>query len=80
MGTTFGAVSMVSSLGMALGPWMGGWVFDTFGAYRWLYIGSLIFGVAAVGIPGCLLTDVIAGLDVYVRTFSLVRWIELDGW
>ncbi|HEX2890795.1 MFS transporter [Vineibacter terrae] len=50
MGTTFGAVSMVSSLGMALGPWMGGWVFDTFGAYRWLYIGSLIFGAAAVGI------------------------------
>jgi len=50
MGTVFGAVSMISALGMALGPLAGGWVFDTFAGYRWLYIGSLIFGVCAVGI------------------------------
>lgn len=36
MGTTFGAVSMAASFGMALGPWAGGWVFDTFNGYGWL--------------------------------------------
>ena len=29
MGTVFGAATMVSSLGMALGPAVGGWIFDT---------------------------------------------------
>ena len=33
MGTTFGAVAMFASLGMALGPWAGGFVFDTYGSY-----------------------------------------------
>ncbi|TWS98315.1 MFS transporter [Reyranella sp. CPCC 100927] len=50
MGTVFGAVSMISAMGMALGPWAGGWVFDTFAGYNWLYIGSLIFGLCAVAI------------------------------
>jgi MFS family permease len=40
MGTAFGAVAMVSTLGMAIGPWTGGWLFDTFGSYFWLYVGS----------------------------------------
>ena len=50
MGTVFGAASMVSSLGMALGPAMGGWVFDHFGTYGWLYIGSFAIGVGATAI------------------------------
>ena len=40
MGSMFGAVSAFASLGMALGPLAGGWVFDTFHAYSWLYVGS----------------------------------------
>jgi MFS family permease len=48
MGTTFGAVSMFANLGMALGPWAGGYVFDTFGSYAWLYIGSFSVGLGAV--------------------------------
>ncbi len=44
MGAVFGAATMASSLGMALGPLAGGWVFDAFGSYAWLYIGS--FGIA----------------------------------
>jgi MFS family permease len=47
MGTTFGAVTMASSIGMALGPSAGGWVYDHFGAYSWLYIVSLAIGLAA---------------------------------
>ena len=48
MGTVFGAVTMASSIGMALGPLAGGWVFDTFNSYSWLYIGSLSVGLGAV--------------------------------
>lgn len=50
MGTMFGAVSAFASLGMALGPVAGGWVFDTFQGYGWLYIGSFGVGLGAVAI------------------------------
>ena len=43
MGATFGGVAFLSTLGMALGPWAGGWLYDVFGSYFWLYIGS--FGI-----------------------------------
>ena len=47
MGTVFGAATMVSSLGMALGPLAGGWIFDSFGSYAWLFIGSVAVGLGA---------------------------------
>ena len=50
MGTVLGAAAMVSSLGMALGPSAGGWIFDRFGSYTWLYLGSAAIGVGAVAI------------------------------
>ena len=50
MGTAFGAVAMVSTLGMAIGPWAGGWLFDTFGSYFWMYVGSFGIGLGAVAI------------------------------
>jgi MFS family permease len=50
MGSTFGAVNMASTLGMALGPWAGGWLFDAYGSYFWLYIGSFGIGLGAVAI------------------------------
>jgi predicted MFS family arabinose efflux permease len=50
MGTVFGAATMASSLGMAFGPFAGGWVFDTFGQYSWLYIGSFTIGLGAVAV------------------------------
>jgi MFS family permease len=50
MGTAFGAVAMVSTLGMAIGPFAGGWVYDAFGSYFWLYIGSFGVGLGAVAI------------------------------
>jgi MFS family permease len=50
MGTVFGAVTMASSIGMALGPLAGGWVFDTFNAYRWLYVGSFGIALGAVAV------------------------------
>ena len=49
MGTVLGAAAMVSSLGMALGPAIGGWIFDTYRNYTALYLGSLVVGLVAVG-------------------------------
>jgi MFS family permease len=48
MGTVFGAATMLSSIGMAFGPLAGGWIFDTFDAYSWLFIGSFAVGLGAV--------------------------------
>jgi len=50
MGIVFGAVTMTSSLGMAFGPLAGGWIFDTFNGYAWLYWGSFSVGLGAVAI------------------------------
>lgn len=50
LGTVLGAASLLSSLGMALGPLMGGWLYDRFGSYTWLYIGSMMVGLAAAAI------------------------------
>jgi MFS family permease len=47
MGTVVGAASMASSLGMALGPLAGGLIFDLYGTYGWLYVGSFLAGLAA---------------------------------
>lgn len=48
MGTMLGILSFASSIGMATGPAVGGWVYDNFHAYTWLYVGSLAVGLCAV--------------------------------
>lgn len=50
MGTLVGAASMASSLGMALGPVAGGLIFDAYGTYQWLYVGSFCVGLGAAAI------------------------------
>src|SRR5215217_7361550 len=50
MGTVLGGITMTSSIGMAFGPVGGGWLFDTYGDYHWLYVAS-----AAVGLAGAAL-------------------------
>ncbi len=50
MGATFGAVSTAATLGMALGPWGGGRLFDSLGSYAWMFIGSSAIGLGAVAI------------------------------
>jgi MFS family permease len=50
MGTVFGAAAMTSSLGMALGPLVGGWIYDTYGSYAGLYISSFAVGLGAAAI------------------------------
>ena len=50
LGAVLGAAGLLSGLGMALGPLAGGWLFDRFGSYAWMYIGSMMAGLAAAGI------------------------------
>jgi len=50
MGAVMGAAGMASSIGMALGPLGGGWLFDAFGVYDWMFIASLAMGIAAVAV------------------------------
>lgn len=50
IGTVFGAATMLSSIGMAFGPLIGGWIFDTFNNYSWLFIGSALVGLGAAAI------------------------------
>jgi MFS family permease len=50
MGAAFGAVSLAATLGMALGPWLGGRLYDGLGSYAWMFIGSAAIGLGAVAI------------------------------
>ncbi|SDX76153.1 MFS transporter [Lysobacter enzymogenes] len=50
LGGVLGAASLLSSLGMALGPVIGGWLYDRYGSYTWLYVGSMMAGLAAAAI------------------------------
>jgi len=50
MGTVFGAMTMVSSIGMAFGPWAGGRIFDAFNSYMWLYVGASTVALGAVAV------------------------------
>jgi len=50
IGTVFGAATMLSSIGMAFGPLIGGWIYDTYANYSWLFIGSALVGLGAAAI------------------------------
>ena len=47
MGTIIGGTSMAGSLGMATGPLLGGWLYDTTGSYGGLYLTSFAMGIGA---------------------------------
>jgi MFS family permease len=50
MGAAYGAVFLISTLGMGLGSFAGGVLYDRLGSYSWLYAGSFAIGAAAVGL------------------------------
>jgi MFS family permease len=48
MGTAYGAVFLISTLGMGIGSYAGGLLYDRLGSYAWLYGGSFAIGALAV--------------------------------
>ena len=48
MGTAYGAVFLISSLGMGVGSLAGGVIYDRLGAYVWLYLGSALVAAMAI--------------------------------
>lgn len=49
LGTAYGTVFFISCIGMGLGSYAGGAIFDTLGSYAWLFISSAVVGgLAAV--------------------------------
>jgi len=48
MGTIIGGTAMAGSLGMSTGPLLGGLIYDRFGTYAPMYVGSSILGLAAM--------------------------------
>ncbi len=48
MGTAYGAVFFISCIGMGLGSYAGGAIYDTLGSYQWLFLGSFAIGTMAV--------------------------------
>jgi MFS family permease len=47
MGTVIGGTTMASSLGMALGPVLGGLIYDASASYAWLFVGACALGLGA---------------------------------
>jgi MFS family permease len=47
LGTIMGGTGMAGGLGMATGPVLGGWIFDTTGGYGGLYVTSFALGLGA---------------------------------
>jgi MFS family permease len=48
MGTMYGAVFGISAIGMGIGAYLGGFIFDQMGTYMGLYVVSFLLGVAAI--------------------------------
>jgi MFS family permease len=48
MGAAYGAVFLISSLGMGVGSYAGGFIHDALGSYQWLFLGSFGIGTMAV--------------------------------
>ena len=48
MGSAYGAVFLISTLGMGLGSFAGGAIYDGLGSYAWLFLASFAIGAMAV--------------------------------
>ena len=51
-GTIFGTMNLVHSIGVAIGPFMAGYMYDTMGSYYWAFI--IFLALYAVSIPTIL--------------------------
>ena len=54
MGTAYGAIFFISSIGMGIGSYAGGWAFDFLGSYQLFYSASALFALSAVAVASTL--------------------------
>jgi MFS family permease len=47
IGTLYGLIFLVASIGIGIGPYFGGYIFDLTGSYFWLYVASGIISASA---------------------------------
>lgn len=47
MGTVIGGTAMAGGLGMAIGPVMGGMIYDSYATYSWLFLAAFALGLGA---------------------------------
>ena len=54
-GRRVGFVMMMTIVGMALGGWMSGWIYDVTGAYQLAFLNGILWNLANIGVLGLLL-------------------------
>ncbi len=54
-GRRIGFVIMATILGMALGGWMSGWIFDVTGSYRMAFLNGIAFNLLNIAVIGLIL-------------------------
>ena len=52
-GTIFGVVNIAQCVGVAAGPLLGGYVYDSVGAYYWAFV--IYLGLFAISVPSLLI-------------------------
>jgi MFS family permease len=65
MGTMYGLVFGVSSVGMGIGTYLGGFFFDRSGTYTGLYVASFLLGVSAIILGAALRPPRIASVRAW---------------
>jgi MFS family permease len=48
MGGAYGAIYMLQAIGMGLGTYGGGWIYDRLGGYSWAFVSAAVIGGSAV--------------------------------
>ena len=72
-GARTGAVIMATLVGMALGGWMSGWVFDVTGSYRAAFVNGIGWNLLNLGMPaGCTGARATPGRQAAERTDPLL--------
>ena len=64
MGSAYGAVFLIGTLGMGLGSFAGGVIYDRLGAYTWLFLASSAIGAAAVLLAFTFRRPVVRALEL----------------
>jgi MFS family permease len=47
MGTVIGGTTMAGGLGMAMGPLLGGMIYDHYATYSWMFVAAFGLGIGA---------------------------------